>query len=648
MNLPTPRIDLRPERGALPAAGGTVHALLRLEVDFPEAEREREPISLALVIDRSGSMTGEPLEHAKLAAAAAVTALRDGDRVAVVAYDDSVDLAVPSTAVGPDRGPIARAIAAIRAGNSTALHAGWVEGCTQVLTAPVASGHGRVVLLSDGLANVGVTDPADIAEDVARVVADGVTTSTIGLGRNFHEQLMRHLADAGQGSFTFVESPAQLEGLFEIELAGLSALRGREVRLELAGHGVKVTGVLGGARVDGGVVRLPDLIAGLPRELLLTLQIEPGAALTGMRLAWQDAFTRATEALDAELDVPSLSDADYAARAADDAVDSAVRVATVGAEIAGVERLARHGRLDEAETVLRGLRRELAAWPADAARDAQLQDVEHLLDAVHRRDAEIAKKRSLHAVHARARGASTDAMAAMAAGEKGWTDAYKSAKAAGAARTGASPSVDDALRPAAPRRRDSASFTLQRPDGSHARIEVVVGDLTDQLVDAIVNPSNRGLFGTAGVDGAVHRRGGPELTAACREIGGIKYGQAVVTAGFRLAAERVIHTTTPPWKGGQFGELRTLEAAYAASFDIARRLRLRTLALPAIGTGAYGYPPEVATEVAVNVTLRELLQPGELELARFVLADRAMAGLYRRVLTQAAPTTATPTAAMPS
>ena len=296
MTLPTPRIDLRPERGALPAGGGTVRALVDLAVDFPPSEREREPLSLALIIDRSGSMSGAPLQHAKQAAVAAVTALRDGDRVAVVGYDQQVGLVVPSTPVGEDRGAIAQAIAAVRAGGTTALHAGWVEGCTQVLTAPVASGLGRVVLLSDGLANVGVTDPAAIAEDVARVTADGVTTSTIGLGRQFDEGLMRHVADAGGGSFTFVESPEQLDGLFETELAGLSALRGRRVTLELRGRGVRFVSASGGARLAGGgpagtTLELPDLIAGLPREFLVTLEVEPGAAIDGLRLSWHDTFT---------------------------------------------------------------------------------------------------------------------------------------------------------------------------------------------------------------------------------------------------------------------------------------------------------------------------------------------------------------------
>jgi Ca-activated chloride channel homolog len=627
MTLPTPRIDLRPERGALPAGGGTVRALVDLAVDFPPSEREREPLSVALVIDRSGSMSGAPLQHAKQAAVAAVTALRDGDRVAVVAYDQQVDLVVPSTAVGQDRGPIARAIAAVRAGGTTALHAGWVEGCTQVLTAPVASGLGRVVLLSDGLANVGVTDPAAIAEDVARVTADGVTTSTIGLGRQFDEGLMRHLADAGGGSFTFVESPEQLDGLFETELAGLSALRGRRVTLELRGRGVRVVGALGGARMPGDgpagtELELPDLVAGLPRAFLLTLEVAPDAELTGLRLTWHDTFTQAPETLDLDLDLPTLPDAELARRPVAEAVASAVRVAKSAEMMQRIEELTRRGRLPEAEATLDALRREIAAWPADAAREAQLADVAHLLEAVRSRDDVLAMKRAHHAHYERERGVRGADLRKMAAMEGDWTAAYKARQA--------------------PHATVERSFALLRADGSQARVEVVVGDLTTQRVDAIVNPSNRGLFGTAGVDGAVHRRGGPELTAACREIGGIKYGQAVVTPGFRLPAGRVIHTTTHPWKGGQFDELATLEAAYAASFDIARRLRLRTLALPAIGTGDYGYPADVATEVAVNVTLRALLQPGELALVRFVLFDPPMAELYRRVWAQAVPQAASP------
>ncbi len=489
MELPIPRLDLLPERGALPASGGTVRALLRLEVDFPAAEREREPLSLALVIDRSGSMSGQPLAHAKASAAAAVMALRDGDRVAVVAYDNAVNVVVPSVAVSDDRHPIARAIAAIAAGGSTALHAGWVEGCTQVLTAPVASGLGRVVLLSDGQANAGVTDPAAIAADVSQIVADGVTTSTIGLGRHFNEGLMRHLADAGGGSYTFVESPEGLAGLFEMELAGLSALRGREVRLALLGHGVRFVSALGGARVDGDGLLVPDLIAGLPRELLVTLELEPTAALTGLRLTWTDVFSKRAEALDVSLDLASVSDEDLAARVQTPAVASALRVADFADRVAHVERLARAARLADAERELDRMRADVAQWPADAARDEGLEDLALVLESVRRRDVASSQKLSHKLSYERERGYSDKRRAAMRDQESTWTAAYVAAKAP----------------PTAP----MTAFTVPRADGSLARIDVVVGDLTDQAVDAIVNPTNRGLFGTAGVDGAIHRRGVP-------------------------------------------------------------------------------------------------------------------------------------------
>ncbi|MDF1522097.1 MAG: VWA domain-containing protein, partial [Trueperaceae bacterium] len=404
MHLPTPQVHLELERGALPATGGTVRALLRLSVAFPDAEREREPLSLALVIDRSGSMSGPPLEQAKAAAVAAVSALRDGDRVTVIAYDHRVDVVVPSTAVGEDRTALVRAIEAIRAGNTTALHAGWVEGYTQVLTTPVASGLGRVVLLSDGLANVGLTDPAEIAADVVRATGNGVSTSTIGLGRHFDERMLRHLADAGQGSYTFVEAAEQLAGLFETELAGLSALRGRDVRLTWHGRGVRVVAATGGARLAADAVQLPDLVAGLPREALLTLEVAAGATLEGLRLTWDDVFTKTVAHLDQAIDAPTLGADAYAARPLAPAVAGAVRVAELAGRIADVERLSRTRRLAEAEATLQGLRAEVAAWPADAARDAQLEDLGHLLEGVRTRDVALASKRAYNATYERQRG----------------------------------------------------------------------------------------------------------------------------------------------------------------------------------------------------------------------------------------------------
>jgi O-acetyl-ADP-ribose deacetylase len=175
---------------------------------------------------------------------------------------------------------------------------------------------------------------------------------------------------------------------------------------------------------------------------------------------------------------------------------------------------------------------------------------------------------------------------------------------------------------------------VRRADGGHGAIEVLVGDITDQAVDAIVNPSNRGCSArpaSTARSTAAAARADRRLPRDRRDR--LRPGRG--TPGFRLPAGRVIHTTTLPWRDGAFGELETLEAAYAASLDVARRLRLRTLALPAIGTGAYGYPLEAATEVAVATTLQALRQESDLEEVRFVLFEPQLAETYRRVLVRA-------------
>ena len=181
--------------------------------------------------------------------------------------------------------------------------------------------------------------------------------------------------------------------------------------------------------------------------------------------------------------------------------------------------------------------------------------------------------------------------------------------------------------PAAPD--DPTPGWVARPGERPARVEVVVGDVTEESVDALVNSTNRGLFGTGGVDGEVHRKGGPRLTAACRELGELEYGRAVVTPGFRLRAQHVVHVSVPPWQGGAHGELRVLEEAYRAALDVARRLRAASIALPAIGTGTYRYPVEHAARVAVAMVSDELERFGGPERVRFVLADVATADAYR-------------------
>lgn len=131
-------------------------------------------------------------------------------------------------------------------------------------------------------------------------------------------------------------------------------------------------------------------------------------------------------------------------------------------------------------------------------------------------------------------------------------------------------------------------------------IQIVRGDITRQSVDAIVNAASSSLLGGGGVDGAIHRVAGPELLEACRRLGGCPPGQARITAGFRLPSHFVIHTVGPIWNGGSAGEDGILRRCYRSTFALAAQHGVRSIAVPAIATGAYGFPAMRAARIAVQ------------------------------------------------
>ena len=164
-------------------------------------------------------------------------------------------------------------------------------------------------------------------------------------------------------------------------------------------------------------------------------------------------------------------------------------------------------------------------------------------------------------------------------------------------------------------------------------LELVRGDITEQDTDAIVNAANSGLVGGGGVDGAIHRAGGPKIMEECRKFGGCPTGEARITTGGNLKARHVIHAVGPVYRGGSSGEERLLASAYRNSLQLAVENGLRNVALPSLSTGAYGYPLSDAAEIALSTVVEFLRNERHgLELVRFVLYDDRTLGAFESAL----------------
>ncbi|MCQ8894263.1 MAG: O-acetyl-ADP-ribose deacetylase [Methanolinea sp.] len=186
---------------------------------------------------------------------------------------------------------------------------------------------------------------------------------------------------------------------------------------------------------------------------------------------------------------------------------------------------------------------------------------------------------------------------------------------------------------------------MQRPLSE--RVTVVEGDITEQHVDAIVNAANESLLGGGGVDGAIHRAAGPGLLAECRRLGGCQPGDAKITAGYNLPARFVIHTVGPVWQGGTHGEDDLLASCYTRSLELAEARGIRTIAFPAISTGAFGFPLPRATVIAVRTVLSFLSRSDSISQVIFVCHGKRAFDLYLDAVCELAGEYATPTGLHP-
>jgi Ca-activated chloride channel family protein len=274
--------------GAL-LAGAPGELFLHLELqaaDPPGLVRQR--MNLALVIDRSGSMASEQkLEHAKSAADQLVARLGDDDRLAVVAYDSVVSTVVPSSLVpsspGWERSAIHAAIGALAPGGSTNLHGGMVAGYEEVLEHYDPSAENRVLLVSDGLANAGISDPEAVRERAAGCRARGVRIATLGVGLSYDEVLMSGIAEEAGGRYHYIDDPEGLGAYLEQELEQAGRVVAKDVRVGLRlAEGVALAEVYGYGHVQAGdtvEIAMADLMAGEHRKVVLRLAVEPGAAV---------------------------------------------------------------------------------------------------------------------------------------------------------------------------------------------------------------------------------------------------------------------------------------------------------------------------------------------------------------------------------
>lgn len=361
------KLVITPLRAAvLAATRSTVDVLVRLQAPArPEGlATKRGPLHLALVIDRSGSMSGRPLAEAKRCARMVVDGLVAGDKAAVVVFDDQVRCMAPLLDIS-ERAALHHAIDTISEGGCTNLHGGWLAGAELLAPHTTEGTLSRVILLSDGNANAGLTNTGAICEQARSLAGAGVSTSTYGLGHDFNEDLMTALADAGGGNAYYGQTADDLADPFREELALLDALCARKVELFIeAQAGVTYELLNGYARSPGGGWRLPDLAYDGEAWALLRVTVEANVAAAGdtasllkVHARWRDLDGVAGEHGLVRLELPVMPAAAYAAVAEDPLVRRRVDEVSVAGLKETAREAARRHDWDTVEHMLAEARR---------------------------------------------------------------------------------------------------------------------------------------------------------------------------------------------------------------------------------------------------------------------------------------------------
>ena len=289
MSKEVPKVEFLTERPQLVAGREqTVDVLIRItppEVDAGVGRRPR--LNLSLVLDRSGSMDGEKILRAREATAYCIDQLLPSDRLSVVVFDNQIELLIPSQ-LAENKAQLKGLLKEVYARNSTALHEAWVRGGMQVSEHLTDGAVNRVVLITDGLANEGLTNVDQIVSQVRGLADRNVSTSTIGIGDDFNEDLLIPMAHAGGGNSWHVKTADDMQRIFAVELEGLIAQVAHTVTLGLVpADGVRLADVLNDFEMgETGRYKLPNLQAGSPLDVVAQLRVP--AQQEGARLRLLD------------------------------------------------------------------------------------------------------------------------------------------------------------------------------------------------------------------------------------------------------------------------------------------------------------------------------------------------------------------------
>ena len=388
---PAQPLDVRQDRQLIrPGAHSKRFVVATVTAPRTTAVRRRPAVNLAFVLDRSGSMSGQKLAIAKQAIEEALVRLGPDDRFSVVAYDDVVEVVIDSTpAAGESRRAALEQLRTIDARGSTNLGEGWLRGCEQVAEHLGRDGVDRCLLLTDGLANVGITDPDTLTGHAAALRARGVTTTTFGVGTTFDEGLLQAIADAGGGHYYYIADVPQIRDAITSEVGEALEVTARGVVLEVtARDDLRIEAVTPHALSGGGgrtSVALGDLVSGQTVEVVLRLSFPYGelGREAGLIVALTDrdgrfAGTATGAAEPARLSWTYADDRANDAQPRDPAVDRAV--AMVFAARARQEAVAsnRGGDFVHAGRVMAATARRIRSY---AGKDTELRELARVLEA---------------------------------------------------------------------------------------------------------------------------------------------------------------------------------------------------------------------------------------------------------------------------